>query len=170
MDELTSTTTGLVALGAAAVAVLAFLWALVLALKLRRLRSAQKTVLGGENRDLVAHAEALQREFDSVSSHVEDALRGANQRLDATEARLDGTFANRALVRYDAYGETSGRQSTTIALLDGTRSGIVLSLIHHRDSARLYANQLRNGEPEHQLSPEETEAVRTALKPPPAGS
>src|SRR3954464_6230385 len=170
MDELTSTTTGLVALGAAAVAVLAFLWALVLALKLRRLRSAQKTVLGGENRDLVAHAEALQREFDKVSAHVEDALRGANQRLPATEARLDGTFANRSLIRYDAYGETSGRQSTTTALLDGTRSGIVLSLIHHRDSARLYANQLRNGEPEHQLSPEETGAVRTALKPPPAGS
>src|SRR3954454_2498153 len=170
MDDLTSTTTGLVDLDAAAVAVLAFLWALVLAVKLRRVRSAQKTVLGDENRDLVAHGEALQREFDRISSHVEDALRRANQRLDATEARLHGTFPNRSLVRYDAYGETSGRQSTTIALLDATRSGIVLSLIHHRDSARLYANQVRSGEAEHELSPEETEAVRTALEPPAAGS
>src|SRR3954453_8586949 len=170
MDELTSTTTGLVALGAAVVAALAFLWALVLAVKLRRVRSAQKTILGGENRDLVAHGEALQREFDKVSSHVADPPRGPTQPLHATEARLDGTFANRSLIRYDAYGETSGRQSTTIALLDGTRSGIVLSLTPPRDPPRLYANQLRNGEPEHQLSPEETEAVRTALKPPPAGS
>src|SRR3954447_7553320 len=165
MDELTSTTTGLVALGAAAVAVLAFLWALVLAVKLRRVRSAQKTVLGDGKRDLVAHAEALQREFDEISSHVEEALRGAHQRLDTTEARLDGTLAYRSLVRYDAYGEMSGRQSTTIALLDATRSGIVLSLIHHRDSARLYANQVRGGEAEHELSPGETEAGGTAIEP-----
>ena len=48
-------------------------------------------------------------------------------------------------MRYDAYGEMSGRQSTSIALLDATRSGIVLSSIHHRDQARLYAKQVRDG-------------------------
>jgi hypothetical protein len=73
--------------------------------------------------------------------------------------------AHRALVRYDAYGEMSGRQSTSIALLDASRSGIVLSSIHHRDTARLYAKQIRNGQPELELSPEESEAVRLALEP-----
>ena len=34
------------------------------------------------------------------------------------EHRLDGAIAYRALVRYDAYGEMSGHQSTSIALLD----------------------------------------------------
>jgi hypothetical protein len=71
--------------------------------------------------------------------------------------------AYRALVRYDAYGEMSGRQSTSIALLDATRSGIVLSSIHHRDSARLYAKQLHDGRAELELSPEEDEAVKLAL-------
>jgi hypothetical protein len=72
--------------------------------------------------------------------------------------------AYRALVRYDAYGEMSGRQSTSIALLDATRSGIVLSSIHHRDSARLYAKQVHQGQGELELSPEEDEAVRLALE------
>ena len=63
-------------------------------------------------------------------------------------------------MRYDAYNEMSGRQSTTIALLDASRSGIVLSSIHHRDQARLYAKQIIAGEGELELSPEEQEAVR----------
>ena len=85
--------------------------------------------------------------------------------MDHAETRLDGTIAHRALVRYDAYGEMSGRQSTSIALLDATRSGVVLSSIHHRDTARLYAKQIRNGQAELELSPEESEAVRLALQP-----
>ena len=57
----------------------------------------------------------------------------------------------------------SGHQSLSIALLDANRSGIVLSSIHHRDSARLYAKQVTGGTAELTLSPEEEEAVRLAL-------
>jgi hypothetical protein len=57
----------------------------------------------------------------------------------------------------------SGQQSTSIALLDSNRSGIVLSSIHHRDQARMYAKQIHLGQPELQLSPEEDEAIRLAL-------
>jgi hypothetical protein len=45
VDDLT-TTQGIVALAAAGVGVVALLWAIVLAVKLRRLRAAQKTVMG----------------------------------------------------------------------------------------------------------------------------
>src|SRR5438309_8266166 len=83
--------------------------------------------------------------------------------MSAAVQRLDGAFAYRALVRYDAYGEMSGRQSTSIALLDATGSGLVLSSIHHRDQARLYARQIQQGQPEHELSPEENEAIDLAL-------
>jgi hypothetical protein len=57
----------------------------------------------------------------------------------------------------------SGHQSTSIALLDASRSGVVLSSIHHREQARLYAKQIRDGQGELELSPEEAEAVRRAL-------
>jgi hypothetical protein len=80
------------------------------------------------------------------------------------ESRLNGAIAYSSLVRYDAYGEMSGRQSVSIALLDATRTGIVLSSIHHRDQARLYAKQVRDGEGELELSPEEIEAVQAALR------
>jgi hypothetical protein len=81
----------------------------------------------------------------------------------AAEDRLDGAIAYRSLVRYDAYGEMSGHQSTTIALLDADHNGVVLSSIAHRDTARLYCKQVHGGRGEQPLSPEEQEAVRLAL-------
>ena len=76
--------------------------------------------------------------------------------MDAAEHRLDGSIAYRALIRYDAYGEMSGRQSTSIALLDANRSGVVLSSIHHRDQARLYAKEVREGSPSSSSRPRRT--------------
>jgi hypothetical protein len=162
VDELT-TTQGITALAAGGVAVLALLGCLVLALRLRRLRREQSVVLGEGSRDLVAHAAALQHDFRALRDWMEDMASQLDRRMGTAEDRLDGAIAYRALVRYDAYNEMSGRQSTSIALLDAHRSGVVLSSIHHRDQARLYAKQVRNGEAELELSPEEAEAVRLAL-------
>jgi uncharacterized protein DUF4446 len=155
---------GVAALAAGAVAIVALITCLVLAFRLRRLRAEQRVVLGDRRQDLVAHAAHLQRQFEALSGYVEEAATQLNGRMEATEHRLDGAVAYRSLIRYDAYGEMSGRQSTTIALLDATRSGIVLSSIHHRDQARLYAKQVHEGAGELELSPEENEAVRVAIE------
>jgi hypothetical protein len=161
VHDLTSTT-GIVAIAAGAVAVVALIFCLVLAVKLRRIRSQQRAVLGDRSEDLVAHAATLQSEFEALEHYVEDAASRLHARMEAAEHRLDGTLAYRSLVRYDAYGEMSGRQSTSIALLDSSRSGVVLSSIHHRDTARLYAKQVHQGHGEYELSPEEDEAIRIA--------
>ena len=57
----------------------------------------------------------------------------------------------------------SGRQSSSIALLDAHRSGVVMSSILHRENARVYVKQIVEGESELELSPEEREALDTAL-------
>jgi hypothetical protein len=158
-----NTTAGIVAIASGAVAVVSFGWSVGLTVAMRRLKAAQRAVLGDSSRDLVAHAAHLQASYESLAQYVEDFGTRLDRRMDHAEARLDGAVAHRALVRYDAYGEMSGRQSTSIALLDASRSGIVLSSIHHRDTARLYAKQIRAGQPELELSPEENEAVRLAL-------
>ena len=162
-SELTSTT-GVVALAAGGVALVALILALILALRLRRVRGAQRALIGGHGeRDLVAHAAELQSEFGLLSGAMEDVAQRLQARMAVAERRLDGAIAHRALVRYDAYNEMSGRQSTTIALLDASASGLVLSSIHHRDQARLYAKRVREGKGDLDLSPEEAEAVRRAL-------
>jgi hypothetical protein len=163
VDELTDAP-GLVALAAAFVAVVALILAIVLSFRLRRVRAAQRMVLGelGDT-DLVAHASELQRAFAALHAQVEDVSARLDARMAAAEDRLDGAIAYRSLVRYDAYGEMSGHQSTTIALLDAGHNGVVISTLARRDTARMYCKQIHAGQGEHELSPEEAEAVRLAL-------
>jgi hypothetical protein len=156
-------TTEIVAIAAAVVAAVALLWSIGTTVTLRRLRAAQRAVLGGGEQDLVAHAAHLQSSFESLAQYVEDFGTRLDARMDHAETRLDGTVAHRGLVRYDAYGEMSGRQSTSIALLDANQSGVVLSTISHREHARLYAKQVHKGRSDLELSPEEQEAVRLAI-------
>jgi hypothetical protein len=159
-------TQGIIAIAAGALALLALIACAALAVAVRRLRSAQRVVLGDTQRDLVAHAADLQGAFTALSDYVEAASTRIDARLEGVEKALRETIAHRALVRYDAYNELSGQQSLSLALLDDEHSGIVLSCIHHRDQARVYAKQVHGGRGELELSPEEAEAVRLALSPP----
>jgi Protein of unknown function (DUF4446) len=155
---------GVAALSAGGLALISLLLSLVLALRMRRLRAAQQVVLGGSGReDLVTHAAGLQEAFMQLNDRVEEVAERLDARVALAEERLDGAITYRALVRYDAYGELSGHQSASLALLDAERNGVVLSSIAHRDTARLYCKQVVDGRGEHLLSPEEDEAIRRAL-------
>ena len=160
-------TQGIIAIAAAGVAVVALIVAISLAVALRRLRNTQRVVMGDhQERDLIDHAAGMQDAFKDLQDYVEEAAVRLDGRLAQTEQAMRGVFAHRALVRYDAYNELSGHQSMSIALLDEERSGIVLSCIHHRDQARVYGKQVRDGHGEIELSPEEAEAVRLAMTAP----
>ena len=162
MDDLT-TAQGIVALAAAAVALAALILAVVLTFKLRSLRRAQATVLGDGTRDVIAHSAQLDQAFVSLREYVEEALMRLEQRSRMSDERIDGCIAYRALVRYDAYGEMSGAQSSSVAILDKHHSGIVLSSIMHRDQARVYVKEVHEGQSSIELSPEEQQAIDAAV-------
>jgi Protein of unknown function (DUF4446) len=163
VNELTEPA-GIAALAAGALALVALLLAIVLAVKLRRLRAAQEVVLGPDGReDLVAHASDLRTAFEALHGRVEEVAERLDGRMGAAEARLDGAIAHRGLVRYDAYQELSGHQSTSLALLDAAGNGVVLSCLAGRDAARLYCKHVHDGRGERELSPEEDEAIRVAM-------
>ena len=146
MEKLTEPA-GIAALAAGAVALIALILALVLAVRMRRLRNDQRAVLGQSGRDdLVAHAGSLQQAFEALHGRVEEVAERLDERMRAAEERLDGAIAYRSLVRYDAYGELTGHQSTSIALLDAGHNGVVLSSIANRETARLYCKQVHAGE------------------------
>jgi hypothetical protein len=157
-------TEGIVALAAAGVAGIALILAIVLAFRVRKLRASQKAVLGEAGQlDLIEHAARLEQGFVELRDWVEDTAAGIERRMVAAEARIDGCVTYRSLIRYDAYNEMSGRQSSSVALLDSRRSGVVMSSILHRENARVYVKQIVEGESELELSPEEREALDTAL-------
>jgi len=167
VDDLSSTQ-GIVALAAAGLGLVAFVWVVVLSLKLRRVRAAQRTILSGEETDLAAHAASLQEAFVQLRDWVEEVASGLEGRVSGAERRMDGCISHTSVIRYDAMNELSGQQSSTVALLDERQTGVVISSILHRDQARLYVKRVQDGNPEYELSPEEQQAVDAAMAGTPA--
>jgi hypothetical protein len=135
--------------------------AVVLALWLRtsRLAAAQKVVLGQGSADLLEFAVSLQGRVDDLHRAVDEVAAG----LSRVDRRVDGAVTNTAVVRYDAYEGTGGQQSASVALLDATRTGTVVTAIQGRDYARIYVKDLDRGRSSVALSPEEQEAVDRAM-------
>jgi hypothetical protein len=131
-------------------------WAWV---KVKRVRDAQRLLLGGGRRDLVDFAVSLQARIDDLHRAVDEVAAG----LARVDRRVDATVMNTSIVRYDAYEDTGGHQSASVAMLDSARTGIVVTAIQGRDYARIYMKELERGRASVALSPEETEAVERAM-------
>jgi hypothetical protein len=94
---------------------------------------------------------ALYREFDNFRAAVDESIRRV------------------AVHRYDAFGEMGGRLSWSVALLDEHGDGVVLTAIVGRSDTRCYAKNIRRGQSESRMSPEEQQVVTAALRPSPRG-
>ncbi len=152
----TSLAVGIAACAAAGIAlvVVLFLWR-----RVSRLRAAQSVLLGSGSSDLLDFAVALQSRVDDLYRAVDEVAAG----LSRVDRRVDGSVTNTAVVRYDAYEGTGGQQSASLALLDATRTGTVVTAIQGRDYARIYVKDLDRGRSSVALSPEEQEAVDRAM-------
>ncbi len=142
-----------VAAGIALVAAL-FLWR-----RTARLAAAQSVVLGQSSGDLLEFAVSLQGRVDDLHRAVDEVAAG----LSRVDRRVDGAVSNTAVVRYDAYEGTGGQQSASVAFLDATRTGTIVTAIQGRDYARIYVKDLDRGRSSVALSPEEQEAVDRAM-------
>ena len=157
--SVSSSTAAWIAIAAAAGALIALAVAVALWLKLRRVRDAQVVLLGGGKDDLVDFAVSLQARMDDLHRAVDEVAAG----LVRVDRRVDDCVAKTSIVRYDAYDDTGGHQSASLAFLDAARTGIVLSAIQGRDYARIYVKELDRGRASVALSPEEEEAVKRAM-------
>jgi hypothetical protein len=154
-----SSVAGWIAVGAAAAAGLALLVAVAYYVTLRRVRKAQLVLLGGGKSDLIDFAVSLQGRIDELHKAVDEAAAS----LAKVDRRVDNTVSKTAIVRYDAYENSGGHQSASVAMLDSARTGVVLSAIQGRDYARIYIKELDRGRASVALSPEEQEAVERAM-------
>jgi hypothetical protein len=157
--HVSSTVAAWIAIGAAAGGALAVLLGVGYFASLRSVRRSQRVLLGGGKADLVDFAVSLQSRIDDLHSAIDEIAAG----LARVDRRVDDSVSRTAIVRYDAYEGSGGHQSSSFALLDSARSGIVVSAIQGRDYARIYVKEIEHGRSSVALSPEELEAVERAM-------
>jgi hypothetical protein len=154
-----ATAAGWIAIAAAAAAAVALTLAFAAYATLRRVRHAQRMLLGGGKDDLVEFAVSLQTRIDDLHRAVDEVAAG----LSRIDRRVDGCLSHTSIVRYDAFEDAGGHQSASLAFLDAARSGVIVSAIQGRDYARIYVKELDRGRAPVALSPEEQEAVDRAM-------
>jgi hypothetical protein len=156
---MTATTAAIIGAVGCVVGLAGFAMAWLAWVKVRRLREGQRLLLAGGRKDIVDFAVSLQGRIDDLHGAVDEIAAG----LARVDHRVDGAVVNTSIVRYDAYEDTGGHQSASVALLDAARTGVVVTAIQGRDYARLYMKELDHGRASVALSPEEEEAVRRAM-------
>lgn len=98
----------------------------------------------------------LQAQLDELGAALSE-LRGAVTAADATALR------HVAVVRYDAFADVGGRLSYSLALLDDTRSGLVLTTLAGKSDVRTYVRTVSAGAGDGTLTAEEQQAIDAAV-------
>ena len=160
-----STYVAVFALVLAYVALVAAYVALRTLAKLRRAtRVLARGARGEENvASLVETAQRHDERIDVVAEQLEAIRQHLDAAMGSRPGDAPGALRNVALVRYDAFTELSGRMSFSLALLDEKGDGVTISAIASSGDTRVYAKGVADGKGEHELSPEEHQAVSAAL-------
>jgi hypothetical protein len=149
-----------ISLGAAGGAALALIGAVVANLRIRSLRRGLALLEGPGGPESVV--DALERGTAETRA-LRSELARAKGEVDAARRELADALRHVAVVRYDAFGDMGGRMSFTVALLDDSGDGLVITSINGRTESRAYAKGVRQGSSDQSLSPEENEAIALAL-------
>jgi hypothetical protein len=113
--------------------------------------------LGVDSAPPSAESTTLRSEVDALRSEVEALAARDDQAGDPTALR------HVALVRYDAFADVGGRLSYSVALLDDTGSGLVLTTLAGKADVRTYVRTISAGTPDGSLTAEEQQAIDAAV-------
>jgi len=132
---------------------------IVQGVRLGRMQRRFQALLSAPDLGNVAEVlENLAIQVKSLGPRVE-ALEVLSEALQEAQRRC---LQHVGVVRFDAFEDVGGHQSSAIALMDDYRDGVVISTIYSRADARVYAKVIRDGQSEHPLTEEEQEAIELA--------
>ena len=106
---------------------------------------------------------ALLQAINTRSKANYASLAAVSQRVTETEGRLPLAISYVGVVAYNAFGNITGNQSRSVALLSQRGDGLVITLLSSRDETIFYTKEIRATKGVEELSPEEGAAVDRAL-------
>lgn len=91
--------------------------------------------------------------------------RGVEESVERLDRDGKGHVQRIGVVRFNPFSDTGGAQSFTIAILDGSNDGIVITSLYARSGNRWYIKQIKNGKGiDIELSKEELSAIKQAIE------
>ena len=106
---------------------------------------------------------ALLQAINTRSKANDVSIAAVSQRVTEIEGRLPFAISYVGVVAYNAFGNITGNQSRSVALLSQRGDGLVITLLSSRDETIFYTKEIRATKGVEELSPEEGAAVDRAL-------
>ncbi|CAG7654138.1 DUF4446 family protein [Paenibacillus allorhizosphaerae] len=161
-ETITQIPTEVLLLGVGIIFLIFLILLITLWVKLNKLRKSYKMMLNGD-RD--ADIEQILIRMQEKGNTQEDQMAKIEHTLQQMQERMRGMKSNIQILRYNAFAESGSDLSFSIAILDDSQSGVILSGIHNREQTYVYAKPVEQGLSPYALSPEEKEAItRCVLK------
>ncbi len=103
-----------------------------------------------ENQKQIANLQDFKKYFDAYESKTND--------------RLDKCVSNVAIKKYNAFDGLGGELSAIIVLLDEEGDGVLLNVVHTRDSNHVFTKSIVKGRSDIALSKEEKEMISSVFR------
>lgn len=107
--------------------------------------------------------DAAARELVDYLAAVHERVGGLQTEVTALRERADRPMQRLGMVHFDAADDIAGRMSCALAVLDAANNGFILTSLYTRERSRTFLRRVAGGKTEHELLPEEAEALAQAL-------
>lgn len=110
--------------------------------------------------------QSAEEAFKAIFSQLETIGRKVGQ-LEVQMSELDRVVSRAVrrigLVRYDAHEDIRGELSFALCMLDNRNNGVLITSVYDLDVCRVFVRGILGGRTQHDLMPEEAEALTQAL-------
>ncbi|GFN31303.1 DUF4446 family protein [Paenibacillus xylaniclasticus] len=145
----------------AVVLVIMIIWMAIIGARLKKLRKQYVAAMGQTG---VANLEEILAEMKQQLTDHKEQLTQHNKTQELLAKALSQTCGKVAVHRYNAFSEQGSDLSFSLAIINDSQDGIVLSGLHSREDTYVYAKPLEKGNSPYPLTPEEKKAVSLALQ------
>lgn len=115
-----------------------------------------------KGKDAASLEDSFLRAYDEIKElQKEDAINKESIKL--INKHLYHSYQRTGIVKYNAFQGMGGKTSFAMALLTQGKNGMIINSIHGREMSCVYIKEIKKGECEVALSPEEGEALDIAL-------
>lgn len=161
LNQIISEQLSLVVFAAAVILLVLVIIQIVQGSKLRKMRRKYEAMMRGNG---VEDLESLLIDLKNQSEMLEESQREHKVLIEAAQTKMRGMKSKVAMKRYNAFGERGNDLSFSMAIIDDSSSGIVLTSLHNRENSYIYSKPLEGGTSQYPLSPEEKEVIALALQ------
>ena len=145
--------TSIILYGAIVLLVINIIWLVRMEIRLKKIFRGKKA------QDLEEIMTGLRKDIDT--------LYGLEKELDTKaknmDARIRTSLRGIDTIRFNPFKDQGSNQIFAIGLLNEEGTGVVLSSLYSRDRVSVFAKPIKNGQPEYELTEEESTVFKNAL-------